>query len=240
MRLMEKFIGFQKSDKKKCFILGGKKSLPLLLGVIPFGFAYGVFAREAGLNILETTLMSVLVFAGTSQFIAVKMISNNTELITIIISTFLINLRHLLMSISLVPYFKRLNRYTLFFFSFGLTDESYALTTTELKRSLINEYFMLGANLIIYLTWITSSFAGAVIGSRIINFKTLGLDFALPATFIGLLALQMETKTSFIVLGTSLVFSLLIYLVIPGKWYIIIASLLAATGGVLWEKWIQK
>jgi 4-azaleucine resistance transporter AzlC len=85
---------------------GTKYSLPIAIGYFPLGFAFGVMGREAGLTVLDIVLMSTLVFAGAAQFIAVGLIAAGVEAGAILITTFLVNIRHLLMSTALQPYFK--------------------------------------------------------------------------------------------------------------------------------------
>ena len=149
------------------FLIGIRKTIPLMIGVIPFGLAYGIMGSQAGLTIMEIALMSIVVFAGSAQFMAVGMISQNIGFLFIIFSTFLINLRHLLMGMSLSPYLKKLRNGWLYGLAFGMVDESYAVTINHFQDSETGEgnpSFMLGSAAGMYIFWIASSVIGALLG----------------------------------------------------------------------------
>lgn len=217
------------------FLSGIKEAMPIVLGYMPIGFAYGVMAISAGLNILETVMMSILVYAGSAQFIAVSLIASGTGPGAIIITTFLVNLRHLLMSAALLPYLKRLRIPTLAALSYEITDESFALATTLFKKRKATAPFMAGLQVTSHSTWVLSSLAGAVSGSLLPDVDRFGLDFALPAMFIILLVLQLHTRLHLAVSAIALFCSLLIAHLFPGNWNIITATVIAATLGVLIE-----
>lgn len=224
-------------DSKE-FILGVKKTIPLMMGVIPFGLAYGIMASQAHLTVFETTLMSLGVFAGSAQFMAVGMIKEGVGIFYIVISTLLINLRHLLMGLSLSQYFKNLKLKWLFLLSFGMGDEPYSCTITHYKEEDVSEgnpYFMLGSEIGMYIFWVSSSLAGALLGHSIKDPLSWGLDFAMPATFLTLTIPHIKSVDIFIVFMISGICSVAGYLMIPGKWYIILATIIAAAIGTALE-----
>ena len=109
-----------------CWI-GAKRALPIVLGYVPIGFAYGVLAGKSGLSETNTLLMSLIVFAGSAQFIAVGLFASGTGPAAVILTTFVVNLRHMLMAASLAPYLSAWKKRYLAFFSYQLTDETFAL-----------------------------------------------------------------------------------------------------------------
>jgi 4-azaleucine resistance transporter AzlC len=222
----------------KNFLNGIKKTFPLMIGVIPFGLAYGIMGSQAGLTIWEITFMSMVVFAGSAQFMAIEMISKNIGFTFIVFSTFLINLRHLLMGLSLSPYLNKLKTPWLYGLAFGMVDESYAVTVGHYQNSGSNKgnpYFMLGSAVGMYVFWLGSSFTGGLLGLSINNPLSWGLDFAMVATFLSILVPQIKSVRMLAVILISGVCSIFAFLYIPGKWYIIIATVVATFSGTMME-----
>ncbi|OLN29409.1 AzlC family ABC transporter permease [Desulfosporosinus metallidurans] len=220
------------------FLMGIKKTTPLMVGVIPFGLAYGIMGAQAGLKFSEITLMSIFVFAGSAQFMAVGMIKEGISFAFIVFSTLLINLRHLLMGLSLAPYLNTQKRRWLYLLAFGMVDESYASTINHYQESGSeqgNPYFMVGAALGMYIFWIGSSVVGGLLGHSIKDPLSWGLDFAMPATFLSILVLQIKSARMLIVFLVSGITAIAAYIYIPGKWYIIIATVAATATGAFME-----
>lgn len=219
------------------FMAGAGKAVPVMLGYLPIAIAYGVLAREAGLSVWETTAMSLFVFAGAAQFIAVGMFAALMTPFTIIFTTFLVNLRHLLMSASLAPFFRGRKFTTLALLGTGLTDETFAVNYAEFNKKPRTHYFMFGVNLAGYSAWVGGSFLGAMAGQFIPGLDRLPLDFALPAMFICLLIIMLENNLMLAMAVLAGGLSLLLALWIEGNWNIILATVIAATVGAGWEKY---
>lgn len=220
------------------FALGMRKIAPLVLGVVPFGLAYGVVATQAGLTVAETVLMSLVVFAGASQFMAVVMIGGGAGIPLIVASTLLINLRHLLMGLSLSPYLSEQRPAWQRFLAFGMADEVYLTSVTHYAESGLEQgspYFMLGSAVLLYSVWVVTSLVGAVAGSSVGDPLRWGLDFAMPATFLTMLLPQVTSRRLLAVVVTAAVAATASYLLIPGKWYIIIAAVAGTLVGVAME-----
>lgn len=221
---------------KKDFYQGLHRSLPVCFGYIPIGFAYGVMAAGVGLDLFETTLMSILVYAGSAQFIAVGMIGEKIALLAIALTTFLVNLRHLLMSAALAPYLGHLSRLQQAVFAFQLTDESFALHSLDFKHEHKPPVTrIIVTNLTAHLAWVAGSIAGAWTGSLLTDLEALGLDFALPAMFIFLLIIQLISLKYIMVALFALGLSLILFKYLDGHWYIIVSTLLAATAGLCFD-----
>lgn len=223
--------------------LGAAKTLPLVLGVVPFGLAYGVLSVQAGLTVGETLLMSLVVFAGASQFMAVGMFQSAAGGLTIVVSTLLINLRHLMMGLSLSPYLSETTPGWQRMLAFGMVDESYLVTITHYREQGSPQgspHFMLGSGLMMYSAWFAASLVGAVAGHAISDPLRWGLDFAMPATFLTMLLPQVTSRRLVIVVMVAAVAATASYLLVPGKWYIIIAVVAATATGVILETLAEK
>ncbi len=222
------------------FLCGAREALPIVLGYVPIGFAYGLIATSTGLQVMETILMSVLVYAGSAQFIAVGLIGTGAEVVTIVTTTFFVNLRHLLMSAALYPHLKKINTSVLAALAYELTDESFAVATATFQKREATAPFLAGLQLTSHLTWVLSSLAGALSGSLLVNVNKTGLDFALPAMFIALLVLQLRSRLHLVVALVAAQCSLMIIRFIPGNWNVILATVAAATAGVLLEGALKR
>ena len=216
----------------RAFILQGlTAALPIWVGYAAVGIPFGVLARQAGLSPIQVALMSIIVFAGSSQFIAVSMIGSGASILPIIITTFFVNLRHLLMSSSLALHLKGTSKGILSLFAYGVTDESFAVNLTkfmhggwDVKRALVVNHT---ANAV----WIASTIAGGYLG-EVVPEGALGIDYALTAMFIALLVFQLRNRLVIVLSILSGLLSLILSLLLPGAWNIVLASMIAASAGV--------
>lgn len=208
---------------------------PICLGYVPIGLAFGVLARKAGLTPCEIGLMSLLVYAGSSQFIAVSMIGSGSAAIPIILTTFTVNLRHLLMSSSLAVYLQRLGVGRLSLYAYWVTDESFALSTARFREGGWDWQRALVLNHTANLTWIVSTVIGGY-GGQFIPAGAFGIDFALPAMFICLLVFQIRDGLYVLVALFSGLLAVAFALAFPGNAYIVAASVIAATLGLFLRK----
>nr|WP_169091390.1 AzlC family ABC transporter permease [Paenibacillus sp. PL91]MBC9204988.1 AzlC family ABC transporter permease [Paenibacillus sp. PL91] len=174
------------------FMQGVRDCIPTLLGYIGIGLAAGIVGASAKLSVLEIGLLSALVYAGASQFIICAMLMAMSPPSAIIATTFIVNLRHFLMSAALAPYFTRYSLLKNVGIGALLTDESFGVASLRTSSRLpINDRWMNGLNVTAYVVWIISCMAGAWLGSWIENPTAFGLDFALTAMFVALLVLQL-------------------------------------------------
>ncbi len=222
--------------KRKEFLAGVSDTLPIMVGAVPFGLAYGIVAQSVGLTSGETLAMSLLVFAGAAQFVSLPMFAAGEGWAMISLTALLINLRHLLMGASLAPYMAGLSMPVKALLTFGMTDESYAVTVSRTQEISYSAAYQLGSNIAAYLTWALATIVGILLGSRISDPLSWGLDFAMPATFLALLIPRLADKVSMLVCLIATGVSVVTAVVIPGKWYIIIACLTAAMAGGLMER----
>lgn len=212
---------------------------PICLGYFPIGLSLGVLAQKAGLTAWQMALMSLLVFAGGSQFIAVAMLGSGASPAAIVSATFMVNLRHLLMSSALSVHMPCVSRRFLALFAYGVTDESFAVNIARFKEGGWSRYSALVLNQAANVTWIASSVAGACIG-QFIPAGSAGIDYALTGMFICLLVFQLRGTVFVVTALISAACSLLAYLWLPGNAYIIVASCLAATAGLVLKRTLRQ
>lgn len=212
---------------------------PICLGYIPIGLAFGVLAQKAGLGAIEIFLMSLLVFAGSSQFIAVSMLDSGAALTSIVLTTFTVNLRHLLMSSALAVYFKKSSQKKLSLLAYGVTDESFAVNYSRLKTGKWDLDRSLVLNHTANMAWIISTVTGGF-GGQFIPAGAFGIDYALPAMFICLLVFQLNGRKYLFVAILAGVFAVFLSLLLPGNMYVVIASILAATSGIVLKSVFKK
>ncbi|MBN1679668.1 MAG: AzlC family ABC transporter permease [Anaerolineae bacterium] len=172
-------------------LAGIRAQLPILLGTSPFGMIYGILAVEADLPVPVALGMSLIVFAGSSQFIAAQLFASGTPGIIIVLTTFIVNLRHMLYSASLAPYVRHLTMTWRSALAFLLTDEAYAVTITRYRQQPVERapdsyghWYFLGAGLTLWVSWQISTMIGVFVGAQIPS--SWSLDFTLALTFIAL------------------------------------------------------
>lgn len=184
-------------EMSSTFIQGMKDCIPTVLGYVSIGFAAGIVGNSANLSLMEIGLLSALVYAGASQFIICAMLITMSPPSAIIATTFLVNLRHFLMSATLAPHFTSYSLLKNIGIGALLTDESFGVATHRIAKGLpLHDKWMNGLNITAYLVWIASCLAGGWLGSWIPDPKSAGLDFALTAMFVALLVLQMYAQPS--------------------------------------------
>ncbi|GAB6180861.1 AzlC family ABC transporter permease [Desulfotomaculum defluvii] len=212
-------------------------SIPIILGYLPLGVAFGVLANQVGMSIIQATMMSVLCFTGAGQYIALGVMQVGGAVFTIIVANALVNLRYLLFSTSLVPYLKgQVPTPIGTLLSYGLTDETYAVAMNRYQDHPPTASYMAALNICSHLGWITSTLLGAILGSFIGDTDRLGLNFTLPAMYICLLVFIVNRKSDVIVALASALLCLLIGYLLPATmgnmFNIIIATVIAASLGV--------
>lgn len=208
---------------------------PLVVGSIPFGIIFGTLALNSGLSAAGTLAMSALVFAGAAQFIVVGMIATKTGWLLIVLTAFLVNLRHLLYAVSLVPYIKPLSQCWKISLAFLLTDEAFAVAIRRYEAKTLSPFkhwYHLGAALFLYLNWQTCTLLGITVGRLIPNAAAWGLDFAMSVTFIGMTIPYLKTRPMGFAVAVSGVVSI-IAAPLPHKLGLMVAAITGITAGVL-------
>ena len=217
------------------FRRGVLATLPLAPGSVAFGLLYGMTARQLGFQPWEAVAMSVLVNAGSAQFIALGM-WGAVGAGPIILTTLVVNLRHLLLGASVAPYLRGLPRRWKAALAYYMSDESYALAIAAYESGKGSHGYFLGANLGTGVTWWCCSWLGAVLGAAVPDPSRYGLDLVFPLAYLGLLMAFLKDRLHVAVAVLSGVLALLAAQILPGKWYVIVAGLAGSALGVILEE----
>ena len=223
------------SESKKEFWNGVRAEFPLLVGVFPFGMIYGALALNAGLSTLVSQLMSSIVFAGSSQFVAAKLVHDAAPGLVIILTIAVVNLRHMLYSASLAPYLKNLSLKWKVLLSYLLTDEAYAPSILKYEAEDItptSHWFLLGAGFALWFIWQVSTALGIFLGTAIPD--SWSLDFALPLTFIAMVVPALKNRPMIAAALSAGLIALLAYS-LPFKLGLILAALTGIAVGTILE-----
>lgn len=183
--------------RSRSFLSGTRDSMPMLVGIVPFALIYGALASLAGLSLWQAVGMSLLVYAGSAQFIAISLLGMGSGALVILFTTLIVNLRHVLYSAALQPHVGRLGKRWRLSLAFGLTDETFAVVQ---RRYVLRgsgeqgQWYHAGVALPLYVAWTSGSLLGALLGQRIPNLAAWGLDFAMLATFIGIVVPALRSR----------------------------------------------
>lgn len=212
------------------FLAGIRAELPIIPGVVPFGLIFGAIAVSAGLPALVAQSMSTLIFAGSAQFIAAQLIAAGTPALVLLLTTFIVNLRHLLYSASLAPSVRHLPLRWRLILAYLLTDEAYAVTIIHYNAHnsppATRHWFFLGAGLTLWASWQISTALGILLGARVP--ESWSLDFTLAVTFIGLVVPTLRDRPH---LGAAL--SAGVVAVLTAAWPYKLGLMAAALVGIL-------
>ncbi len=230
------------------FAAGIRAELPILLGVLPFGLIYGALALQAGIPAAPAMAMSSIVFAGSAQFVATQLIAAGTPIGLLLLTTFVVNLRHLLYSASLAPYLCPLRPAWKGALAYLLTDEAYAVAITHYSQTSPTlttppsprdepdhrHWFFLGAGLTLWTTWQASTAAGLYLGARIPS--AWHLEFALPLTFLALARPAVTDRATAITVLVASVVGIASY-GLAMRLGIIVGALAGIAAGIVAETW---
>lgn len=217
------------------FFYGVRDVFPILLGGLPFGMIYGVSAISAGMPASIAQAMSSIVFAGSAQFVIAQLTAAGPSSLVIILTGFIMNIRHMLYSASMAPYTSKLNPIWKWLLAYLLTDEAYAIAIlhyqkTEDKQEL--HWYFLGAGLALWIDWQLSTAAGIFLGGQIP--ASWSLDFTAPLTFIALVVPNLKDRASTLAaLAAGLTMLLVAHM--PLNLGIAVAALVGIAVGLLLE-----
>ena len=233
-------IYLEKEEDSFSFLGGVKDCIPTLLGYISIGLAMGVVGVSSGLSIVAVFFMSLLVYAGSAQFIICAMIAAGSPISAIVLTTFIVNLRHLLLSSALAPKFTQYSLLKNIGIGSLVTDESFGVAITKVAKNIpITDRWMNGLNITAYSVWIISCSVGAYAGRWFPDPEIFGLDYALTAMFIALLILQLQTvqrsklKHYLFLITVMMLLMVLLSAVMSSSLAVIVATIITATVGVV-------
>ena len=220
------------------FLYGCRDSIPMIVGILPFGLIYGALASLAGLSLGQALGMSLLVYAGSAQFIAISLLTLGSGAVVILLTTLVVNLRHVLYSAALQPYVGKLSQRWRVPLAFGLTDETFAVVQRRyLARGMTEhgQWYHAGVALALYLSWVSSSLVGALFGQSVPNLAGWGLDFAMLATFIGIVVPALRNQPQIAAALVAGAVALLCH-----TWPYKLGLMAAALSGIAVGVWLER
>lgn len=176
-------------------LAGARDTLPMLVGAAPFGMIFGALVASSPLAAWQGQLMSMSVYAGSSQFIAVGLVAGHAGMLVIWLTTFIVNLRHMLYAAALLPRVAHLPARWRWTLGFLMTDETFAVMNGYYRRhpdAPLSHWYFLGSGLAMYGNWQWWTLAGLLFGAAFPQLQSLGLDFAMVATFIAIVVPQLN------------------------------------------------
>lgn len=221
------------------FSAGMRDTLPMLVGAAPFGMIFGTLVAPAQLANWQGQMMSLGVYAGASQFIAVGLVAGHASVLVIWLATFIVNLRHMLYAASLLPHVAHLPARWRWLLGFLLTDETFAVMDGYYRkhpRAPLGHWYFFGSGFAMYSNWQFWTLIGLLFGAIFPQLQTLGLDFAMVATFIAIVVPQLTRMPHF---AAALAAGLSGYLLkdLPYKLGLMLAVLAGVAVGIALTHW---
>jgi 4-azaleucine resistance transporter AzlC len=232
----------QTISSRQAFAQGALDSLPLIVAATPFGVLFGALAPATGIESWIAVALSALVFAGSAQYVAIGLLAIQTPPILVVLTTFIVNLRHLLYSLALAPEFRHVSTRKRAGMAFFLTDETFAVVSRKLQQGLQTEHrqaYYLGSALFMYGNWQLWTWVGIFLGQSMEGIEQLGLEFAMVVAFIGMMVPMIKRWPT--------LFSAVLAFVLawftrewPHRSGLIVSVLVAAVSAAVLEKLFSK
>lgn len=209
--------------------------MPIFLGYVPVGAAFGVLARQLGFSVLEAVACSATALAGAGQFIALSLLASGATVSATLIATAVVNLRYLLFGTTLAPHLKCVRGWRQAWLAFTLTDETFAINIADRRQGESTGASMAGVGAIAWTGWVSGTLLGALGSAWIGDPARWGVDFAMPAMFAALFVALAEDRRHVLVgivaagIAIALPFIREAGVPLDPAWFVIIASMSAAT-----------
>ena len=218
------------------FSRGIKLGLPIFLGYMPVGMAFGILARTHGFDALQAVTCSATAIAGAGQFIGLSLMNAGESVFGVIAATTVVNLRYVLFGATLSTHMSSTPLSGQAALAFSVTDETFAVNIDDHRRGLADAYSMAGVGTIAWLGWVLGTAIGATAAGFIGDPYRFGVAFAMPAMFTALLVAQAEDRRHVIMAVVAGVLAIAFALLLPGKWYIVATAVTAsAIGAVVYK-----
>ena len=212
-------------------------AIPIVLAYFPYGFAFGVLARQTGLTLLETLFMCLIVYAGSAQIMVLGLLQAGQAIGSIVLATFLFNLRFFLMSAALAPYVSDWSFFRRTLFGYQVADEQFALLSTKFAEEKPVARYAFAVNMTAYFAWACFSLLGFTAGGLVPDIRIWGLDYALPAVFIGLLIGLLHNRTTILVIIFSAALAVILNLNGLQRSSVMVTAMIGASLGAFCELW---
>lgn len=226
---------------RRPFLQGALDSLPFFIVIVPFGALFGIIATEAGMNLAQVMAFSVLVIAGASQLTALQLLTDHAPTLIIIVTALAVNMRMAMYSASLAPHLGAAPLWKRAFAAYFLFDQPFALSTVEFEerpnRSTADKLaYFLGSGMPLAVSWYIATFTGAVLGEKFPS--DLGVDFAVPITFLAVVAPMLKSLAHVSAAATSVILVLMLSFM-PYGTGLLVAAVAALLVGFLVETWTE-
>ncbi len=230
------------ATSKSYFWKGFRDGTPFIFVAMPFGLLFGVFATEAGLDIIQTMAFSATVFAGAAQFTALQLLQDNTPTVIVLISALAVNLRVAMYSASLTPYLGAAPLWQRALGAYLIVDQSYACSIVRFEKEPDMSVpqrmaYFVGSVTPITPLWILATYLGAVLGAQIP--ESWALDFALPITFLSMIGPMMRTMAHVVAALVAIVVALLC-VALPFNLGLLIAGIAGMMAGARAELMLER
>ncbi len=184
------------SSPPTAFWWGVLLSLPIVVGIVPFGLVTGIAGVKAGLTAVEVTLMSVLVFAGAAQLVALQLMAAGASIFFVWLATLVVNLRYIMYSSALARPLEALSGRMKLLAAFLMVDQNFALALNQYGTlgPRLTPWFYMGIGGVLWLGWVLATYLGALLGARLP--EAWSLDFAVPLCFLVLLVPALQDRPS--------------------------------------------
>lgn len=213
------------------FWRGVRLGFPILLGYLPVGMAFGVLAITEGLTPIQAITCSATAIAGAGQFIGLSLMSAGESVFGVLAATSIVNLRYLLFGASLSTHMSAIPPAGQAALAFSVTDETFAVNSDDHRQGRADGWSMAGVGVVSWVGWVAGTSVGALAASFIGDPSRFGAEFAMPAMFAALLVGQIESRHHLLIALVAAALAVLFALVLPGKWFVVAAAIVAATIG---------
>lgn len=225
------------SSNRMEILRGIKDAFPVMIGFIPIALVLGAKATEKNFSILEVPLLTGINFGGGSEFSAIALWTSVPHVLLIVAMTLLVNSRHLLMGAVLAPYLSDKPKKVIFPALFLMCDETWALGLKDARsKNFLSPAYYFSVGLSLYFTWVIFTFVGAVFAPMIGDLSHYGFDMAFPAVFVVLIRGMWTTFNAARPWLVSLCVAILVYLFIPGAWYVPAGALSGLLASYIWAE----
>ncbi len=217
------------------FRAGLRGALPLLVGIVPFGLVCGVVAQQQGLSLLEATLMSAFVYAGSAQLLALGHWGVPAPVLGAALAAFVVNLRLALMGPVLGPWLDRLRGWRLWASLFVMADQNWAMSVTQMQAGRWDAAFLFGSGVVMWVMWVATTALGHMLGGALRPPAGHPLFFAALAVFVAILVPMWRGRRDLLPWGVAALVSLVLSRMMPGtSWYIVFGAL-AGSAAAVWR-----